>query len=127
MSASAASLNTLNYKRILTLILKGFKGFLTLHVTGQLKTSQSGSNCFATKRDFRADRSPGWHFGLGGQSLKLLLQPSLTPQGKIFGGGNGASPWDCHSHSAIWTEAKQISSRPWMMHHQQRHHSGVDL
>jgi hypothetical protein len=36
MSPPAASLNTLIYKRILTLILKGFKGYLALHGTYRL-------------------------------------------------------------------------------------------
>ena len=33
MPSPAASLNTLIYKEILTLILKGFKRFLALHAT----------------------------------------------------------------------------------------------
>jgi hypothetical protein len=36
MSAPAASLNTLIYKGILTMILKGFKLYLALHATYRL-------------------------------------------------------------------------------------------
>jgi hypothetical protein len=36
VSPKAASLNTLIYKGILTLILKGFKRFLALHATYRL-------------------------------------------------------------------------------------------